>query len=281
MTDSTLRAMTDDATFRMVAVSTTQTVREVLSHQKPQGSTAEVLANLLTAAVLVRETMAPTHRVQAILKRSEDAGSVLADSHPSDGTRGLVRLPRGKTEFPLQGVMLQVMRSLHDGRMHQGVVSVRDASSVSEGLREYMLVSEQVEGFVAAETIFDGSEVVVSGGYLVQLLPGAGAAPLAFMAARMEEVGCLSQHLRAGISAPSALVRQVLSGIDYTVLDESELRFGCWCSAQRLLGALATLPRSDIEDFIRKGEILDISCDYCNRSYKIPPSKLRGLQIQS
>jgi redox-regulated HSP33 family molecular chaperone len=48
-----------------------------------------------------------------------------------------------------------------------------------------------------------------------------------------------------------------------------------------LLGALSTLPKTDIDDFIQRGEVLEISCDYCHRQYQIPPAKLVGLQVES
>ena len=38
ITDSALRAMTDDSAFRVMAVNTTQTVRDVLERQAPSGT---------------------------------------------------------------------------------------------------------------------------------------------------------------------------------------------------------------------------------------------------
>ena len=93
MNDSSLRAMTDDSAFRVMAVNTTQTVREALSRQAPSGVTRKTFGDLLTGAVLVRETMSPNQRVQAILKRRKQTGSLVADTHPTEGTRGLVSMP--------------------------------------------------------------------------------------------------------------------------------------------------------------------------------------------
>lgn len=280
-TDSSLRAMTDDSAFRVMAVNTTQTVREALSHQAPSGVTRKPFADLLTGAVLVRETMAPNQRVQAILKRRKHTGSLVADAHPTEGTRGLVSLPARSPQFPLADAMLQIMRRLHDGKIHQGVVDVPDGGDVSDALRVYMRVSEQVDTLVAVGTLFDGEEVVCAGGYLVQLLPGVGRAPLAFMTERVREFGDIDAHLAAGNGAPRQLIAALLEQIPYTELGDSPLRFGCWCSAERLLGALSTLPKTDIDDFVQRGEVLEISCDYCHREYRIPPAKLVGLQLES
>lgn len=280
-TDSSLRAMTDDSAFRVMAVNTTQTVREALTHQAPSGVTRKAFGDLLTGAVLVRETMAPNQRVQAILKRRKSTGSLVADAHPTEGTRGLVSLPARSPQFPLTDAMLQIMRRLHDGKIHQGVVDVPDGGDVSDALRVYMRVSEQVDTLVAVGTLFDGDDVVCAGGYLVQLLPGVGRAPLAFMTERVREFGNIDVHLASGNGAPRKLIAALLEQIPYTELGDSPLRFGCWCSAERLLGALSTLPKSDIDDFVQRGEVLEISCDYCHRQYRIPPAKLVGLQLES
>lgn len=273
--------MTDDAAFRVMAVNTTLTVREALSRQAPSGITRKAFADLLTGAVLVRETMAPNQRVQAILKRRKETGSLVADTHPTEGTRGLVSLPAQSPQFPLTDALLQVMRRLHDGNIHQGVVSVPNGGDVSDALREYMRVSEQVDTLVAVGTLFDGDEVARAGGFLIQLLPGVGTAPMAFMSERVREFGNIDMHLASGRGEPRMLIAGLLEQIPYTELGDSELKFGCWCSAERLLGALSTLPKSDIDDFIQRGEVLEISCDYCHRQYRIPPAKLVGLQLES
>jgi molecular chaperone Hsp33 len=279
--DSSLRAMTDDSAFRVMAVNTTQTVRDALERQAPSGITRKAFGDLITGAVLVRETMAPNQRVQAILKCRQHAGSLVADAHPTDGTRGLVSLPASTQEFPLQSAILQVMRRLHDGRVHQGMVDVPSGGDVSDALRVYMQVSEQVDTLVGVSTLFDGDRVAWAGGYLIQLLPGVGRAPFAFMEERVREFGNIDSHLARGAGEPRELIAALLSEIPYTELGDSPLRFGCWCSAERLLSALSTLPKADIDDFIQKGEVLEISCDYCNREYRIPPANLVGLQIES
>jgi molecular chaperone Hsp33 len=272
--------MTDDSAFRVMAVNTTQTVRDALERQAPSGITRKAFGDLITGAVLVRETMSPNQRVQAILKRRQHTGSLVADAHPTEGTRGLVSLPATEPLFPLTDAILQVMRRLHDGKIHQGMVDVPDGGSVSDALRVYMQVSEQVDTLVAVTTLFDDDQVTRAGGYLIQLLPGVGRAPLAFMTERVREFGNIDGHL-ARHEAPRALIAELLSEIPYTELGDSPLRFGCWCSAERLLSALSTLPRADIDDFVQKGEVLEISCDYCHRQYRIPPSKLIGLQVES
>src|ERR687892_153384 len=108
-TDTVLRTMTDDGTFRVVTARTTETIRGALGAQRATGAVAQQLADLLTGVVLLRETMAPQLRVQGILRGAEDTGTLLADSHPTGKTRGLVS--KADIGFKLgSGAVLQLMR---------------------------------------------------------------------------------------------------------------------------------------------------------------------------
>ena len=79
--DSVMRAMTNDGAFRIVAARTTDTARSVIAAQKLSGAIAHDMSDLVTTAVLYRETMAPSLRVQCIVRFDEEAGQLVADSH--------------------------------------------------------------------------------------------------------------------------------------------------------------------------------------------------------
>src|SRR5689334_18533913 len=81
--DTVLRAITDDGAFRVITAVTTHTVRGAAEAQGVVGQTARYFGDLLTGAVLYRETMAPDYRVQGIVKGAGGKGSLVADSHPS------------------------------------------------------------------------------------------------------------------------------------------------------------------------------------------------------
>src|SRR4051812_23211585 len=133
--DSVVRAMTDDGSFRVIAARTTQTVRGSIAAQSARGATAVSYGDLLTGAILVRETMAPTLRVQGILRGASGRGRLVADSHPDGMTRGLVTLPRGGGDVELGGdATLETMRSLANGALHKGVVEVPLNGGISTAL---------------------------------------------------------------------------------------------------------------------------------------------------
>jgi molecular chaperone Hsp33 len=281
--DSVLRAITDDGAFRVIVARTTDTVQSVLNAQGASGTTARHLGDLVTGSVLFRETMAPNLRVQGILKGSANSGSLVADSHPSGKTRGLVQLASGVREIAIgRGAIMQMMRTLPDGKINQGFVEVPESGSISRALMEYMQISEQVVSMLAMGTVLDeGDRVAAAGGYLVQLLPEVGRGPLMVMTERLKDFESIEGQLRSPDFSPSVLLDELLYGMPFTRLEESAVGFECWCNELRVVSAISTLPRHDIEHLLSSGEVLEIACEYCKREFRIPPARLQGLLDES
>lgn len=280
-TDSVLRAMTDDGAFRVITTRTTETVRSAIAAQQTSGATAGAFGELLTGSILYRETMAPQLRVQGILKGAGKSGSLVADSHPSGRTRGLVQVKSGNEIELGSGAMLQMMRTLPSGRINQGIVELPSGGGISQALMEYMQTSEQVVSMIAVSAVADRGEVVAAGGYMVQLLPEVGRGPLMLMTERLKDFENIDAQVAEAGFSPAALLEQLLYGMPFTRLEESPVGFECWCDELRVVSAIATLSRSDIEHLLSDGQMLEIECEYCKREYRIAPARLRGLLNQS
>jgi len=270
--------MTDDHAFRVIVARSTDTVRGICQAQGLTGASAKTFSDLITATILFRETMSPGLRVQGILKGANDGGTLVADSAPEGATRGLVQKKKDGVDIvATDGALLQMMRTLQNGSINQGVVQVPGDGGITTAMMAYMRESEQVDTMLAVGTTLnsDGS-VAEAGGYMVQLLPELGRGPLAVMAERLEDFRTIDHLLKPEFD-PSWLRDELLYGMPFTKLDESSISFRCWCSESRLLGALATLNRGEIQEMIDDGKALEISCDYCTKDYNIQPASLRGL----
>jgi molecular chaperone Hsp33 len=278
--DTALRAITDDGAFRVITARTTHTVRNAVEAQDVTGPTARHFGDLLTAAVLFRETMAPNLRVQAILKGAGGSGSLIADSNPTGQTRGLVQLKGDAIELG-DGAVLQLMRTLPNGRINQGVVEVPKQGGISQSLMAYMQTSEQVFSMLAVGTLFEGDRVVSAGGYMVQLLPEVGRGPLLVMTERLRDFESIDPQLANPLFTPAWLLGELLYGLPFTRLEESPIRCECWCDELRVVSALASLGRADLEHLLSTNEVLEIACEYCKRDFRVAPARLRGLLEQS
>jgi molecular chaperone Hsp33 len=174
---------------------------------------------------------------------------------------------------------MQLMRSLPNGAMHQGIVEVSREHRVSGAVMNYLLESEQVTSALGvASVVSDEGEVLLAGGYVVQLLPECTEPPLAVMYERLRhDFADLGRVLAELDADPDRVVAEILSGMDYTRTLEFELDFRCRCSSERVLASLATVGKDELEDMIRKAEPLSITCDYCRQEYEVQTEMLRGL----
>ena len=188
-TDSVMRAMTNDGAFRVVAARTTDTARAVIGAQKLKGDIAHDMADLVTAAVLYRETMAPSLRVQCIVRFEGGAGQLIADSHPDGWNRGLLQSPTGDTpDMRRDRATLEMMRTLPSSNLHRGIVEVPESGNLSEAFMRYMQLSEQIVSMISLGSAVEDDNPT-AGGFLVQLLPEATEAELAMetMTKRLED----------------------------------------------------------------------------------------------
>jgi molecular chaperone Hsp33 len=278
-TDGVVRAMTDDGTFRVITLRTTDTVRGCVAAQAVTGASASLLGDLVTGAILVRESMAPDLRVQVILQSQVQRTRLIADAHPDGTTRALLQRPPGSSVSIHDGDLLQVARTLHNGALQQGTVALSAAGGVSRALMQYMQLSEQIFTVCAVGCRSEGDTVVEAGGYLVQLLPEVlePSGPMAVMAERLSDFESMGELLTRGLGEPSALLEELLYAMPHTVVGQSTLSFGCQCSAERVALALSTLPKSDLQDLLAQETPIELTCDYCNKAYAFQKSHLRGL----
>ncbi len=275
--------MTDDGAFRVVAARTTDTTAAILNTQEAHGQIAQQLAELVTASILYRETMAPKLRVQCVVE-DDKAGKLIADSHPSGWARGLVHANEDDEPPKLNGdkVLLQMMRTLPSGDLHRGVVQLPEGGNLSDAFMRYMQQSEQIVSMISLGAAL-GEDRPATGGYLLQLLPEAkeSKAALAIMTERLADFKDITELLKSTDASPKALIEEILFGMPFTWLQETELRPGCNCNDLRVMASLSALPRQDIEEMIRAGDPVELSCDYCGAEYIVDPNRLRGLLASS
>lgn len=282
MRDHVVRAITDDGAFRVVVVQSTSVAQGVVAAQNAKGARAKLLADMVTGTVLVRETMAPDLRVQGILQGEDRKSRMVADSFPDGAVRGLVQVAPTAEVTLGERSLLQMMRTLHNGELAQGVVNASRDGGISGALMQYMQASEQVTSFIAVGALFeDDGRVKAAGGYIVQLLPEAIEGPLMVMTERLKEFDTIETLLARDGADPEHLLGELLYLMPHTLVGEGEVFYECKCNEERLALSLATLPKKDIRELLADGAPLEIDCDYCGRHYRFSPERLRGLLVTS
>ena len=276
-TDSALRTMCEEGNFRILIAATTQTAIGILDAQSPGEDTRHLLADLVTASVLLRLTMSPDHRLQAILQ-NQSTGTLLSDSHPDGTTRGLVQRYGSDPITTGDATYLSIHRSLFGGDIHQGVVETGEEQTLADAVSGYLHRSEQVTSVVDIGHTFEDGGLSFAGGYIVQLLPqddDIDQATLALMTARLQNLPAVPKLFAECDGDLDGVADMLFGPIDFQSLDTDDFHSGCVCSPERVLAALETLSEAEIEELTSDGDTLEVDCDYCGAVHEIEATALQ------
>lgn len=277
--DRVLRSMTLDGGFRVLTIVATQTVRDAVAAQGASGETARWLGELIMGAVLVRESMAPERRVQLLVKDAHGRTRLVADAHPRGWNRGIVNPGARERPDMSENAVLEVIYTLPNDVLQQGIVQLTPGGDASTGLMTYMQESEQVTTMIAVRTIVDGDAAIrAAGGYMVQLLPGVARDALEQMTRQLSDFDRLAELLsHADVSADS-LRDAVLGDLACRGMARTYLTFGCNCDRGRILAGVASLSAEDLSELAASVEALEVKCESCGRVYSIDPAEVEGLK---
>lgn len=272
MPDRVVRSMTNDGAFRVMAAVTTETVRGALAAQATGDELALRLGELITGAVLLRETTQPARRVQ-LLWRDRRGGTLVADALPDGANRGIVNPGDDATVLPGGTHLLEVHYTLPNAAMHKGVVAIPEGEDMSSALMRYLHQSEQILSMTSVCALPGPGGVRVAGGYVVQLLPEATREVIEAMTDQVGNLPPLSTVLEARPTADD-LITQLMGELEHEELAASALRFGCTCSETRVMSSILTLSPDEV-DAMLTGDPLEVRCDACGRAYTIAIETLR------
>lgn len=265
--------MTIDGAFRVIAAITTDTVRGALAAQATGDELGLRLGELMTGAVLVRETTQPARRVQ-LLWRDRRGGTLVADALADGSNRGIVNPGEDAAVLPGGDHLLQVHYTLPNAAMHQGVVAIPAGEDMSSALMRYLHQSEQILSMTAVAALPGPGGVRVAGGYVIQLLPEATRETIDVMTDHVGNLDPISTLIEGGTTTARDVIKTIMGDFDYEELAASELRFGCTCNEARVTASILTLPEEEVEAMLG-GDPLEVRCDACGRMYRIETAALR------
>src|SRR5262245_23540900 len=284
--DLLLRALSEDGTLGVRAVSGVGLVREAAVRQGTSALASAALGRALLGSVLLGAGGKDGETVELRLRGDGPLRSVLALADGSGRARGTIGNPRA--ELPLREGRLDLARGLGAGelavtrlrpgllRPYTGVVPLV-SGGVAKDLALYLTESEQTPSAVGLGVLHDEDERIDAAcGFVVQALPGASDDSLTRAEENVRALGPPAERLRAGDTLHE-LLACLLDGFGGRLLGERVPVFHCGCDAERALRATALLGREDLDRAVAEGGPLDVRCDFCGDRYAIDPAAARAL----
>jgi molecular chaperone Hsp33 len=309
--DSLVHATAADNQLRCMAAVTTNLVGEACRRHRTFPTASVALGRALTGGLLLGSSLKDLEKITVHFHCDGPIGNIIAQADPRGKVRGYVSNPeadatamneRGKFDVRavVGGGTLYVTRDagFEIGLFkepYRGSVPII-SGEIGEDFAYYLAKSEQINSAVsigvlmkvdstngngaAGETrpefTLEQLRVAASGGFIIQMMPSADERLIKHLEKTVAEAPPPSEMVRAGLT-PVEMLQRALGDLDLNVLEEKVPEFRCHCSHERALQIISALGHDEVEDMLEKDGGAELTCHFCNSSYKISGEELRAI----
>ena len=288
MSDQLVRAISKDGYVKAVAVSTrdlTERARQI--HKTTPVATAALGRTLAAASMMGNALKGEGSSLTLQIKGDGPLGKILAVSDNVGNVRGMVDNPF--VDIPLRadgkldvgsavGAMgtLTVIRDLNMKEPYVGSVDLL-GGEIAEDLAAYFVESEQIPTACGLGVLVDRDQsVLASGGYLIQLLPGASENIITMVEGGIMAAGPVTALLQEDPD-PESLLRRVMSDFELEILETTPIEYRCYCSRERMEKALISMGVEEMEALIEEQGSAELSCHFCDNVQQFSREELEAL----
>ncbi len=286
--DEIVRAITADGLVKAAAVSgRALTERARTIHSLLPMATAALGRVLLGASLMGDMLKEQNGSVTLQLRGGGPLGTVLAVSDCGGNVRGYVQNPHvplmekepGKLDVGAAigaAGTLTVVKDLGLKEPYVGSIGLF-SGEIADDLAMYFVESEQIPTACALGVLLNTDQsVAAAGGYLIQLLPGAGEDIIARIEEGVRALGPVSRALERGLDG-EGLLRAALPGFALEILEKHPVEYRCTCSRERVRHALACMGRKELTSLLEEQGQAELSCQFCDRTYLFSRRELKEI----
>ena len=150
---------------------------------------------------------------------------------------------------------------------------------IAEDLTAYYAQSEQIPSSVGLGVLMNRDNTVRrAGGFVVQLMPFADEEVISRLEENIRGISSVTAMLEEE-NTPDHLLETVLRGFDLQINTREDVRFHCNCSRERFERGLILLGEKELESIAAEGKEIELTCQFCSRSYKYTPDEIERLRM--
>lgn len=286
--DCLVRAISKDGMVNAVAVYTralTERARQI-HHTSPVATAA--LGRALAACSMMGNALKDSGAsVTMQIKGDGPLGAILTVSDSEGNVRGYVHNPAVDLALREDGKLdvgtavghsgtLTVIKDLNMREPYVGTIDLL-GGEIAEDVAAYYVESEQIPSACGLGVLIDRDRsVLTAGGYLIQLLPGAGEDVITKVEGGIYAAPSVTNILKENPD-PAAMLKTVLSDFDMEILSVDPIEYRCYCSRERTERALLSLGSKDLEQIVEEQGGAELSCQFCDKVQTFTADELRAI----
>lgn len=280
-----IKAMDNDNQLRVIIARTTELADEACKRHGTSATASAALGRVMTGALIMAADLKGQKDMLTLrIDGNGPAGPIIASADARGAVRAFISNPHSDVPSIYPGKLavgdlvgkkgfIEVIKDLGMKQPFSGKVELV-SGEIAEDLASYYLISEQTPSLVALGVMVAPDLTVINaGGVLVQAMPGADDEVLAKVESNVAQMGPISKALEKS-PRPEDILRQVMQGIGYNILEKRDLFFKCTCSYERLKNILSTMPMEDINEMCDENNQIEVVCNFCNDIYHFRPEEI-------
>lgn len=286
--DKIIRCITLDGAVMVSAIDSTDIAYKasVIHHTSPVASAA--LGRLLSAASMMgAQLKSSKSTINIRFEGDGPLGAFMAVADSSGNVKGFVTNPDCETGHYENGKLnvaqavgagiISVMKDFGEGEPYIGKIPIV-SGEIAEDITNYYAASEQIPTVCALGVLIDkeSTQVLLSGGLLIQLLPGADDNTIDRIEANVSRLDSVTTMLAKGMTALD-MCKAALEGFEVEVLDEFAVKYVCGCSKEKIHNLIAAMPAEEIRAMIDENHGAEANCRFCNKRYTFSVEELENI----
>lgn len=282
--DLLLKGMVKGEPLLVVGLVDTGTVEKARLIHDTYPTASAVLGRTISGAILLSSLLKEGQRVILQVVGDGPLKGIVAEADWLCRVRCYVKRPHihlglkdGKLDVgrAVGKGFLNVIKDLGLREPYQGSVSLQ-TGEIATDLAYYFNTSEQIPAAVSLGVHVDvDNSVKASGGFMVHVLPGVKDETIEYLEKRLKGLRPVSSMILEGLG-PKEIMEEAV-GLPVDVLESKEVLYYCPCNKDRVLDAIVTLGKEDMQDLARRGETVDVECQFCKTEYTISQEEILSL----
>lgn len=277
--DQLLHAMAQKGSVRILAAETTALVNEAVRNHNTMPTATAAYGRMLTAGALMGSMLKNEQdSVTMQINGGGISGGILVTGRAEGRVKGYIVNPdadlpqNDQGKLHVSGIIgldgkLTVITDLGLKEPYVSSVPIY-TGEIAEDLAYYYTVSEQTPSAIGLGVLVDvDGSVLKSGGFIIQMMPGADEMLADLITYRLEEVPALSTMLRDGNSMKE-IISFIFEGMDLEILTEGTPKLYCDCTRDRVEKALISIGEEDLRTLYNENKEEELVCHFCNKKYQ-------------
>lgn len=284
--DTVLRIIEKSGAFRAFVADTTELVNEAVKIHGLSPVAAAAMGRTLTAAsIMGLDLKGESESLSVQIDGDGPLGNIVTVANCHGDVRGYIDNPA--VDMPLKNNKLDVSAAVGTGGLtvikymgmkepYVGRVELQ-TGEIAEDIAYYFASSQQIPSVVALGVLVDVDYTIkASGGYMIQLLPGADDEMISKLEANVYTLESVTEMLTRGLDV-QAMAREILLGLDYEILLSAHPTYKCNCSRERMERNLVSLGKDELQSIIEEQAQAELNCHFCKKTYKFDRQQLEEI----